>query len=131
MSTIPLALSPQKQPYFTVTNLAVPCEGPRVQPLLLDFSVGPFYSIDLQNTQALKQFSMVQAVFIDNKDNANSITIANQITGQAITIGANKQAYLNILCPNPAQLTFQSNGGVVVKVDLLNFPVTNCVWSTL
>ncbi len=124
-------INPKSIPFFTVTNLEVPCEGPRCLPLRLDFSLDVEYQINLQNTEALKQFSMVQSLFIDNSGNGNSLTISNPLTGQSITTGANKQAYKNVLCPNPAQLNFLSNGGVVCKVHLLNFPVTNCEWSVI
>jgi hypothetical protein len=43
---------------------------------------------------------------------------------------AGQQAYVNVLVPNPAQMTFTSFGGVPLRVFLLNYPVTNAVWET-
>ncbi len=125
-----ISINTKSQRYYDVACLKVPCEGPRCLPLTLDFSVDPAFSINLQNTQALIKFSMVQAVFIDNSNNGNSIIVSNPFTDQSLIVPANSQAYLNILCPTPAQINFQSQGGVVVKVELLNYPVTNYVWKT-
>lgn len=129
MSTLPSSLNPKSLSFYSVQNLAVPCEGPRAIPLILDFSLNPSYSLGLQNTQALQLVSQIQAIFVDNSASNSAIVILCPISGQKVSIGGGKQAYVNLLCPNPAQLIFSSGGGVAVQVELLNFPVTNCVWS--
>ena len=73
---------------------------------------------------------MVQAVFVDNSASAAPLIVSNPITGQSIIIAPGHQAYKNVLVPNPAQLNFQSAGGVVCKIHMLNFPVTNDDWAT-
>jgi hypothetical protein len=128
MSTLPIDLNPKNLTTYTTQNLAVPCEGPRAIPLMIDFSLNPSYSINLQNTSALQSISQIQAFFVDNSLNASVLNISNPQNGQNIIIPPGKQAYLNVVCPNPAQLIFTSSGGVKVFMDLLNFPVTNCVW---
>ncbi len=107
----------------------IPEEGPAGIPVNgLDFSLSPAYQKSFQHFMSLNRISMIQAVFIDNSQNTADLFLAIATTNQIIRVPANKQAYLNVLCPNPATLTFMSAGAVVVPVILLNFPVTNCVW---
>jgi len=108
----------------------VPPEGSRAVPLTLDFTNQAAYTLDLQNFIARNLISMVQAVFVDNSANASPLSIVMQNSGQTIVIPPNAQAYMSVLAPNPAYFNFLTQGGVVVNVTLLNYPVTNCVWKT-
>lgn len=113
---------------FSVNGQMVPPEGSRAVPLTLDFTNVVTYILDLQNFIARNLISMVQAVFVDNSNNASPLEITMQNSGQTIIIPSGSQAYMSVLCPNPAYFNFSTQGGVIVNVTLLNYPVTNCVW---
>lgn len=130
MSSVPIALDPNKKPFYSVNNLSVPCEGPRTFPVICNWGVAPSYSLDLQNTEALKRLSMVQSVFIDNSLNDQSVSVLSVITGMTLTIKAGQQGNLNIDVPNPAQFVFSSTGTLKTKFQIQNFPVTNEVWDS-
>lgn len=132
MSTVPLAIDTNKLRFLNTQNRVVPCEGPRAVPVLLDFTAatgGPTYSIDLQNMEALKRISNVQAMYIDNSQGAAPLVITIPSTGQVISIAPGHQAYKNVLCPNPAALVFSSQNQIIQTVHLLNFPVIDSDWS--
>lgn len=122
-------INPSQLSFYSVQNLQVPCEGPRSIPIVLDFSKNPSYQVNLQHTSALQYVSLVQGLYIDNSANTSALQILMVVSGQVISIGAGKQGYLGILCPNPPNIVFSSAGGVAINVHILNFPVTNQVWS--
>ena len=51
------------------------------------------------------------------------------VLGQSMTIAAGDQAFLPILCPMNATLTFTSAGTGVVGFDLVNTPLPAQVWA--
>ncbi len=118
-------------PFVNVTNRLVPCEGPIIMPVALDFSLAGAvsYVINIQNVTDLGRMSMIQAVFLDNRNSAAPLTVFNPITQQLVSVGAGRQAYHNVLCPNPGTLIFASTGGVKITVQLMNFPVADFDWS--
>lgn len=128
MSSVPVPVATNNLNFYSTQNLEVPCEGPIALPLRLDFTTQTAYSINLDNVSALKRMSMIQAVFVDNSLGTAVLTVTNPVTGQSLVIPANKQAYLNVLCPNAAELMFTSQSAIVIPVHLLNFPVINLVW---
>jgi hypothetical protein len=113
---------------FSVNGQMVPPEGSRAVPLTLDFTAQVQYTLDLQNFIARNLISMVQAIFVDNSNNASPIEISMPNSGQTLIVPPNAQAYLSVLAPNPASFVFLTMGGVIIDITLLNYPVTNCVW---
>ena len=103
---------------------------------VLNFTAAQQYvAVDFSSDKRMADFAL-QGVFIDNSLNAQAVTLTFQPTGQVLTIAANTQAYLPVVCPNPGQnaemkLTAFSNAGgaVNVPIQLLNTPVTPCVWT--
>lgn len=115
---------------YSVMGAMVPPEGPRALAVGLDFSATTQYSLDLQNIQQRNFFSMLQSLFVDNSLNPSSLTINFPNTGQNLIFEAGEQAYIGVLCQNPAKLVFTSAGNVAgIVVYLLNYPVTNEVWN--
>ena len=123
-----LSLNQQVTSYFSVQGLQVPPEGPKAIPLILDFSVTNEYDLNLQNMVQRNFISQVQALWVDNSANASSLTI-NFPGLQSVIIGGGRQGYVNVLCPNPPVMSFVSAGGVISKIVLLNYPVTNATWT--
>ena len=114
-------------------NQVRPGDGAKELPIRLDWSdpvngaVSPA-TFDYSSEQQRSLFSLCQGVYIDNGLNGNSLTITVGVGGQVLTCPANSQGYFPLLCPNPINLTFTTQGNVLTFVFLLNFPVAPCVW---
>lgn len=122
--------SGQCQPYATKNQLKPPdSEGPKAIPIQMDFSQAASFNLDLSTVSDSGRFTLLQGIFVDNSLNASAVTVGvvDQI-GQNIVCPAAAQGYFPILCTMPIKLMFSSAGNVVVKVDLLNFPVAVAVW---
>lgn len=123
-------LSPSRGQYKTF-NFEVPCEGAKTLPLSLDLATFAEVDIDLSQLVDNAQMSMVQTLFIDNSANAAALLVIVDPNGvnQSIVANPNTQGYYPILLPNPALLQFLSQGGVVVRVQLINVPIAGVVWA--
>ncbi len=114
--------------FTTVQNLGVPPEGPKAAPLTLDFSQTSSYQLNFQSIIDQNYVSVIQAMYIDNSLNPQPLSITMQGSNQTITIAPGRQAYLNVLAPYPVQVSFSTTGVILVRISLLNFPVTNHDW---
>lgn len=113
---------------FQSNNGAVPCEGTKVFPFNLDFTAVNAYLIDLTQQYQQKQFTTLQTVYIDNSNNNSILQVVCSVTGQVITAPALSQGYYAILQPSPPRLQVQTNGGVIVTIQLMNFYIPPVVW---
>lgn len=121
----PLSLIPAR-----ANNGFVPCKGPAAIPILIDFSLGSTFSVDLSTVQSQGFIECVQTVFADNSANPFSLKISTTSdVSQTITIPPNSQAYLPILQTNPPKLSFTSNYTGKVQVELLNMYIAPAVWN--
>ena len=107
----------------------VPAEGAKACPLTMTFPGGPFVFNQLE-TRALGFMSLIAMLFIDNSANDESVTVVAGVLGHSMTIDAGNQAFLPILCPQNATLTFSSSGTGVVGFDLVNTPLPAAVWAS-
>lgn len=112
-------------------NQTVPKEGPNAIPVPLDFSTETNHTLDFSSQQQNGAFSMLQAVFIDNAFGGSALTVLVLGTGQRIVCPALSQGFFTVLSQNPIKLQFSvpAASGAAVKVFMLNFPVSNCVWA--
>lgn len=114
---------------FPVTNGAVPCEGTKAFPFLLDFTGGKnAYVIDLTAQFQQKQFTTMQTAFVDNSANTDTLEIICNTTNQVIVCPALSQGYYALLSPSPPKLQVQTNGGLILEIILLNFYIPPEVW---
>ena len=104
-------------------TLGMPDSGPKCVPIKLDFSIFPTYTIDFSNATNLGYFDAVQTVWVDNFGNAQILKITVQGSQQVLQIPAGAQGYFPCMCPNAIRMQFDSTGGTVQQVTLLNFPV--------
>jgi len=106
-------------------------EGPKTLPVVLPFT-SSVTSITLNLLTLLNsgQMSSVQSAFVDNSENTQQLSITSQLTGQTNVVPPESQAWVTILAPNQAQLTFASTGAVPVTVQLCNFANTPGVISS-
>lgn len=118
--------------FCVIPNQAIPSEGPKAIPLVLDFSSNPEIEIDGQQITALGRFAMVQTLFIDLSGAANNLIVSINGTGQQIVAKVGTQGYYNVMCPNPFKLKFTSQVGSTdnVPVYLINVPIPGVVWVT-
>lgn len=110
-----------------VKNNRFPCEGPKVVKQILDFSISPNYSIDLNNMVETAKISEIQSAFIDNADSNYPIIITCDITSQRVIIPPNSQAYVALLNLSPSFIVQSSYLGKIT-IHFLNIPCTNVVW---
>jgi hypothetical protein len=75
--------------------------------------------------------SMVQTIFMDNKDNNQPLSVTTGIIGQQLQIGPNKQAYLPIALSTQPKLYFATAGAFVIPILLLNVPLPAQVWNAV
>lgn len=113
-----------------VLNNKFPCDGPQVVNLNLDFSTAIQNIADLTNLVQRGLISDVQALYIDNSQNGNPISVLVNITNQTLTVPAGAQAYLPALTQQPTYTFTTGAVGDVVRAFALNIPVLPCVWDT-
>ncbi len=104
-------------------TLGMPQDGPKCVPIALDFNAFDTYVLDYGQMQQRNFLSMVQTLWVDNFGNAAVLTINVPATQQRLVIPAGVQGYFTIVCPNPIKISFNSTGGTVQQVILLNFPI--------
>jgi hypothetical protein len=104
-------------------TLGMPEGGPKALPIRLDFSASPSYTLDYSNQTSLGYLDMVQTIWCDNFGNGQILKITIPGSQQVLQIPAGIQGYFAVLCPNPIRMQFDSTGGTVQQVSLLNFPV--------
>jgi hypothetical protein len=110
-------------------TMGMPEGGPKMIPLPLDFTARSDYELDLSNLMMRGFIDMIQTVYVDNLDGGVAVQIDVDTGRQRLDVAAGAQAYLPILVPNPAKLTFTSTGGAAtVTVYLLNFPIAPEMW---
>jgi hypothetical protein len=113
-----------------LSTAQLPLEGPKTVPLVLDFTQQASYTVDLQNLQGRNFLSSVQAVYVDNSNNAAGLTLTFDGTQQAVICKGRTQGYYTVLATNPVRFTAASAGAVIVRLYLLNVPVAGAVWAT-
>jgi hypothetical protein len=89
------------------------------------------YLLDLEIEYETGAIDFCQGLYIDNSANASAITVLNSISQQKVMIPANSQAFVNAMAPSKSKWLFSGLPGLVVPVQVLNFPVATAVWSTL
>lgn len=117
---------------YKTYNCAVPKKESISIPITMDFTGGNTVSIiDLTLTVDNQVFEFLQAIFIDNSANASSLTVVASVTGQSLVIPPLSQAYMPVVIGDQPVITGTSSGGVKVPLQLLNFPISTLVWSTV
>lgn len=95
----------------------------------LDFTTLNPIIIDLELIQAIKQFDVLQSLYIDGTNAGADITIFVDTTRQTLVVPNGKRAYLPVIAPITAPvLTFTCGGNRIVTCLLLNFYISPCVW---
>lgn len=119
------------EPNFSVANVIVPKNGPKTIPLKFDFTNVNAIEFDSVEYIQSGKIEYIQALYVDNYDNPNPLTILIQLVNQRIIVPANSQGYYSVLAPNPPVFIFSTvQGAFTVGVHLLNVPVQPDQWDT-
>lgn len=122
------------QAVIAVMNNKFPCGGGRAVPLSFSFDVGQpaLQQINLMQIAQAGQINDIQGFFIDNADNAASLTVQGGALQQRIKIPPNSQAWINMLLDSQPIINVSTTNaaGLVVTLYAVNFPTTNAVWKS-
>lgn len=111
-------------------NHALPPEGSRAIPALLDFTTFDSYLVDFGHAVQQARISFIQSVFIDLSNSDVGLTLLMQGTNQIIQAKARTQGYYQVLAPNPPQFLASCVGGPLVAVFFCNVPIPGTVWAS-
>lgn len=106
-------------------------KGPMAARVIIDFTVQNSFDLDMQQVQSTNQFDLCQTVFIDNSAGGSAVTVTIAGSGQVIVAKPGSQGYYNVLCPNPIKMNFQSAGGAVCTIFLIDVAIPGAVWSAI
>lgn len=118
-------------PYSVFTGNPPDCKmGRRSVQVLIDFTLGTTFSLDLSQVQSAGQFDCVQTLFVDlSAATAGTLTIQLGQTNQKIVLPWGAQAYIPVLQGSVLQMRFTiSTGTPIVPIQLMNFFVPPAVW---
>ena len=117
---------------FQIPNKAIPVEGGVGIPVTLALAGVNSVTGDFSAEQGAGAIGFVQAVYIDNSKNAQTLTLIFGGTQQSITVKANTQGYYPIV---PSTGTFSwtasSTGAVNVPVIFMNTKFEAAQWATV
>lgn len=104
--------------------------GSLVMPLTVDFTNANPFVVNLQNELMRNQMPFVQAIYLDNSNNPNSLSVQVSGTNQVITIAGGAQLMTAILCTvdNPTFVFSTIGNTQKVPIQLMSFPVPAEYW---
>jgi hypothetical protein len=98
-------------------------------PLTFDFTAQTSYAIDFTSSQWYGKISNIQSAYVDNSGGTAALSLYCPVSGGTVTVPAGAQAYVPLVIPSPAQLTFTCLAGTSSTVIILmNVPMPVCVW---
>lgn len=113
---------------ITTMNAAIPPEGPKVVPIALAFSTNAVIIVDFTLANAQAKISAVQMIYLNNKDNPNTVELSCEGTNQIVTVPAHSQGTYPIISTNRPKFTCTSDGGVDIVVHFCNVPLPANEW---
>src|ERR1044072_5286380 len=115
---------------YSVANMIVPKEGPKVVPVILDFSGIDTIELDGNQIVTMGGIDYIQTIYIDNSENTESVSIRSNITNQVITCPPHSQGNFNVFTPNMPKFYISTDGALEISIFFCNFPLIPCVWGT-
>lgn len=117
---------------FGTTNMILPPEGPKVFPMLLDFTAKNIQETDFgPYIGEGNEVSFIQSFFVDNSRNDENLLVTSQNINQTVVIPPRKMGYMMMfISPNNGFLTWQTvqAGNLTVPITVSNTPVTPYLW---
>ena len=107
----------------------VPCDGGKVIPFILDFSVGNQYDLDFTQVIQSGQIDNIQAMYIDNSLNTSPVLVFINGTQQTLTFATKTLAYMPLLTPTQPKLSVSSAGAFKIYASFFNFYIPPQVWA--
>lgn len=129
---MPSNVNVSNAPVSEIMNFRVPCEGAKVIPLQLDFSIPPdgIFTLDLTQLEQQARFTMLQAIYVNMSGAGGDLTINVVDVRQVLIAKNNTQGFYAPLAPNPTVITFAISAGTpIITVHLINAPIPGVVWA--
>lgn len=105
-----------------------PESHPIALPVVLNFTGVSRIEFDLEREQTLQSIDFVQTIYVDNSDNANTLTLTFP-GGQRIVIPATAQGYYPVAATiGKFVLVAETLPGVQIPIFMLNVPVPSFQW---
>ena len=105
-----------------VHAMELPTIGPKVIPLVLDFTTDTEIQLDFTDLIMKRQIDFVAGFFINNTGATNLTFVANG-TNQIVNIAGGFQGYVPLLVADPASLVITADvAGEAIKIWFYNFP---------
>lgn len=115
-----------------IYNALIPQEGPRIIPIVVDFSQGQSQLLDFQQAFALKRISNIQSAWVDNSATNIPVVITIANTGQNIIVRGRAQGYIPLLAQAETKVTVTSVGNTgVFRISVANVPIDSILYSTV
>ena len=118
--------------FVGIKNALIPTEGPKAVPVLLPFftSGQSSLTVDLMQSQRQKVISLVQSIFIDNRNNTAQLLMTMPDSQQTIRVAPGAQIYVPVLASAESmKFDFSTTGNIDVQVIFLNIPVPSFAWN--
>lgn len=100
-------------------------------PYAVDMNGVASRTFDMVMEDAAETFDNVQAVWVDNADNASPLTITFLGTGQRLKIPANAQGMFPVIAPAPLQFNVATAGNLTINLIFMNAPQPLLGWYTV
>lgn len=115
---------------FGVSNIAIPPKGPKVVPMLLDFSVQTSIDVSGELVTAQGHIDYVQGFYVDNAIYADPVSFTIQGTDQNITVPPFSQGYFPALFLDPPNMVVETTAltNKIIDVILYNVPIQAQMW---
>lgn len=115
---------------FPVNNGLLPTSGvPRALPVDLNFSGSAVLALNLFAELAGNQIDYIQSIYVDNRSNAEALTITETAIGQTISCPANSQGIFPLFMVGVNLVAAKTTIGGTAKIILVSVPLTSSVWS--
>lgn len=121
----------KKPLYFDTPQIKqrIPREGPKAIPVTAPFALGvDDFTFNILLTTGQKYISLISTVYVDNKDNSESVDIVTGVLAQRLRVPKGAQAYLPLLAAQNDALTLSSDGAAAVGFDFINVQIPALVW---
>lgn len=121
----------KNQAVHSIFSGLLPSGSPRALRRLIQLSLGSPQEFDLVREGQDGDINNVQAIFVDNADNASAVTIEFPGTQHRVVLPPQWQGILPVFGSANMRLKLTSTGGIDLPIHLLNVPLPFTAWPTI
>lgn len=128
----PIQNTSQANPIPVNNGMGLPSgKNPSIIPLNIDLTVAQNVLVDLTQQQQSGRIGPIQTLFVNNSNNASSVTVVAGVSGIPLTFEAGQIAIVPFFLPNQApKFNVISTGAVILSLAVLDTPQPALVWDT-